>query len=230
MKITAVMAELRRLADPAVVAGMARFGVPSDNALGVSAPKLRALARKIGQDQELSLELWQTGVLEARAIAALIGEPKKVTRRQMNRWASEFDSWSVCDACCCLLFVFTPFALEMAFKWATSKREFVKRAGFVLMAASAVHLKELTDREFLPMLDAVRLAATDDRNFVKKAVSWALRQIGKRNRKLNALAIKEAMRIRKTDSRTARWIAADALRELQSSGVERRFRKWERKS
>ena len=230
MKTTDVMAELRRLGDPAVVVGMARFGIPSDNALGISAPKLRAFAKKIGRDHDLSLKLWQTSVLEARLLSALIGDPEKVTRRQMNRWVSEFDSWGVCDACCCLLFVFSPYALEMAFKWVKSEREFGKRAGFVMMAASAIHLKGLSDREFLPMLKAIRLAATDERNFVRKAVNWALRQIGKRNRRLNVLSIKEANRIRKIDSRAARWIAADALRELQSVQVQRRFQKWEEKS
>jgi 3-methyladenine DNA glycosylase AlkD len=148
----------------------------------------------------------------------------------MNRWASEFDSWGVCDACCGLLFVFTPYALEMAFKWVKSEKEFVRRAGFTMMAEAAIHLKEMSDREFLPMLKAVRLAATDERNFVRKAVNWALRQIGKRNRRLNALSIKEAVRIRRIDSRAARWIAADALRELQSAQVQKRFQKWEKKS
>jgi 3-methyladenine DNA glycosylase AlkD len=230
MTTRTVMAELRRLGDPAVVAGMARFGIPSDNALGISAPKLRALGKIIGRDQVLSLELWKTGVLEARAIAALIGDPGKVTRRQMNRWVVDFDSWGVCDACCALLFVFTPYALEMAFKWVKSEREFVRRAGFVLMAESAIHLKGLSDREFLPMLKEIRLGATDERNFVRKAVNWALRQVGKRNRRLNALSIKEANRIRKIDSRAARWIAADALRELQSAQVQKRLQKWEEKS
>jgi 3-methyladenine DNA glycosylase AlkD len=230
MKTSEVMAELRRLGRPAVVEGMARFGLPSRNALGVSAPKLRTLAKKIGRNQDLSLDLWKTGVPDARVLSALIGDPEKVTRRQMNLWAAEFDSWGVCDACCGVLFVFTPYALEMAFLWTRSEREFVKRAGFVLMAESAIHLKQLSDREFLPMLKAVRLAASDERNFVRKAVNWALRQIGKRNRKLNALSIKEAQEIRKIDSRAARWIAADALRELQSVQVRRRFRKLEVKS
>lgn len=224
------MAELRRLGDPEVVAGMPRFAIPTENALGISAPKLRALAKKIGRDHDLSLRLWKTHILEARALSALIGDPDKVTRRQMNNWASEFDSWGVCDACCGVLFVSTPYALEMAFKWVKSEREFVRRAGFVMMAEAAIHLKELDNREFLPMLKAIRLGATDERNFVRKAVNWALRQIGKRNRSLNALAIREASRIRRIDSRAARWIAADALRELQSPGVQRRFRKSETKS
>ncbi len=230
MKAKSVMAELRRLGDPVVVAGMERFGVPADNALGIPAPTLRALAKKIGRDQDLSLELWQTGFLEARVLAALIGDPFKVTRDQMNRWTRDFDSWGVCDACCGVLFVYTRNALGVAFKWAKSKREFVKRAGFVMMAEIAIHKKELKDREFLPMLREIRLASTDERSFVRKAVNWALRQIGKRNRKLNILSIREATRIRSIDSRAARWIAADALRELRSDQVQCRLQKWEKKS
>lgn len=230
MHISEVEAELRRLSDPIVVSGMKRFGMPTENALGISAPKLRSLAKKIGRDQDLSLKLWPTGIMEARVLAALIGDPQKVTKRQMESWVKEFDSWGVCDACCGVLFVFTPYALEAAFRWACSEKEFVKRAGFVMMAVVAVHLKTLGDREFLPMLKAIRRESVDERNFVRKAVSWALRQIGKRNSRLNRLCIVEAKRMRAMSSRSARWIAGDALRELQSEAVQRRFRKLEKKS
>ena len=230
MRLSEVVNELKKLGDPSIVEGMKRFGVPSENALGISAPVLRSLAKRIGRDQELSLKLWTTGILEARAIAALIGDPDKVTWRQMEKWVKDFDSWAVCDAACCVLFVYTPFALKAAFRWCKSDEEFVKRAGFVMMAAAAVHLKSLDDREFFPMLREIRRGATDERNFVRKAVNWALRQIGKRNKRLNRLAIKEGARIHAVESRAARWIAADALRELKSPQVQRRLQKWERKS
>jgi 3-methyladenine DNA glycosylase AlkD len=142
----------------------------------------------------------------------------------------DFDSWATCDAACGILFVRTPYALRAAFQWCRSEKEFVKRAGFVMMAAAAVHLKTLDDREFLPMLKEIRRGAVDERNFVRKAVNWALRQIGKRNIRLNGLAILEAERIHAIDSRAARWIASDALRELRSPQVRRRLQKWERKS
>ena len=230
MRFSEVMTELQRLADPAVVRGMKRFGMPSENVLGVAAPKLRSLAKKIGKDQDLSLKLWSTGILEARGLAALTGDPAKVSKRQMEQWVKEFDSWGVCDACCACLFAHTPHALEAAFKWSKSEKEFIKRAGFVMMAEIAIHLKTLDDRQFLPMLKAIRREAYDERNFARKAVNWALRQIGKRNKRLNKLAIAEGERIRRIESRTARWIASDALRELRSPQVQRRLQKWEQKS
>jgi 3-methyladenine DNA glycosylase AlkD len=217
-----VNVELHSLADPAVVRGLSRFRLPTENALGISAPQLHAFAKRIGRDQELSLKLWETGVPEARVLAALVGEPDKVTKRQMVRWARDFDSWGVCDACCGVLFVYSPHA--MAFKWSRDKREFVKRAGFALMAAMAVHQKSLEDSEFIPMLKAIRLQSTDERWFVKKGVNWALRQIGKRNLHLNALAIDTASKIHTIKSPSAKWIASDALRELRSDAVQRRLR------
>ena len=225
MHISEVIVELRRLGAPIVVSGMKRFGLPTQNALGISAPTLRALAKKIGRDQDLSLKLWSTGIMEARVLAALIGDPQKVTKRQMERWVKDFDSWGVCDACCGVLFVYSPYALEATFRWACSEREFVKRAGFVMMAEMAIHLKTLGDRQFLPMLKLIRRESVDERNFVMKAVNWALRQIGKRNSRLNRLCIGEAKRIQASSSRSARWIASDALRELQSAPIQRRFQK-----
>ena len=230
MQLVEVLTELRNLGDPNVVAGMRRYGLPTQNALGISAPKLRALAKKIGRDHQLSLQLWPTGIMDARVLAALIGDPAEVTKRQMEKWVKDFDSWGVCDACCGCLFVQSPFAIKMAFKWCKSEKEFVKRAGFVLMAEAAIHLKTLRDAEFVPMLREIRKGAVDERNFVRKAVNWALRQIGKRNRRLNNLAIAEGVRIRGIESKAARWIAADALRELRSSQVQIRLQKWEQKS
>jgi 3-methyladenine DNA glycosylase AlkD len=219
-----VIMELRRLADPAVAKGLIRFGLPAQKALGITAPRLRALAKRIGRNQALSLKLWTTGIHEARVLAALIGEPDEVTKRQMARWARDFDSWGVCDACCVVLFVHTPHSMEMAFRWSRDKREYVKRAGFVLMASMAVHQKALADREFVPMLRAIREQSADERGFVKKAVNWALRQIGKRNLHLNMLAIETGTKIQSLDSPSARWIASDALRELRSDAVRRRLK------
>jgi 3-methyladenine DNA glycosylase AlkD len=223
MRYNDVIKELQEMADPTVAEGIKRFGIPNANALGITAPQLRSLAKKIGKNQSISLKLWTTGILEARGLAALVGEPEAVTKRQMNSWARDFDSWSVCDACCCVLFVYTPYAKEMAFRWSKDQREFVKRAGFVLMAAMAVHQKALEDRAFVPMLREIREGCKDERGFVWKAVNWALRQIGKRNLHLNQLAIESAIKIRSVDSRAARWIATDALRELRSEAVQRRL-------
>ena len=223
MRFSDIIAELRLMADPAVAKGLSRFGLPTKKALGITAPKLRALAKRIGKNQALSLRLWSTGILEVRVLAALIGEPAEVTKRQMARWGRDFDSWGVCDACCGVLFVYTPHAMEMAFRWSRDKREYVKRAGFVLMASMAVHQKSLADGEFVPMLRAIREQSADERGFVKKAVNWALRQIGKRNLHLNMLAIETAAKIQSLDSPAARWVASDALRELRGDAVQRRL-------
>ena len=227
-KLQFVLSQLHRLANPAVVKGAERFGIRGVKMLGISAPRIRALAKSIGTDQKLSLALWRTGFLEARALAAMIGDPALVSKSQMEHWVRDFDNWGVCDACCGELFVYTPFAREKAFRWSSQKREFVKRAGFVMMAVMAVHLKELGDEEFAPMLQAIRREAADDRNFVRKAVNWALRQIGKRNSRLNASAIETAREIRAMESRSARWIASDALRELNSPAVRQRLRNREK--
>ena len=224
MHFNEINAELHSLADPAVVRSLSRFGLPTKHALGISAPKLHALAKRIGRDQTLSLRLWTTGVHEARVLAALVGEPDHVTKRQMIQWAREFDSWGVCDACCAVLFVYSPHAMKMAFKWSRDKREYVKRAGFVLMASMAVHQKSLDNREFIPMFREIQMQSTDERWFVKKGVNWALRQIGKRNLHLNSLAIETATEIQSLKSRAARWIASDALRELRSDAVQRRLK------
>jgi 3-methyladenine DNA glycosylase AlkD len=224
MHFREIIAELHSMADPAVVRGLNRFGLPTENALGISAPKLRTLAKRIGRDQALSLKLWATCIHEARVLAALVGEPDRVSKRQMDQWAREFDSWGVCDACCAVLFVYSPYAMEMAFKWSRDKREYVRRAGFVLMASMAVHQKSLADGTFVPMLRAICEQSTDERGFVKKAVNWALRQIGKRNLHLNSLAIKTAIEIHSLKSPASRWVASDALRELRSDAVQRRLK------
>lgn len=220
-----VIRRLKKLANPANVAGMARYGISTKGALGVNVPVLRQMAKRIGRDHRLAAELWRTAVHEARLLAGFVDDPACVTESQMERWARDMDSWDICDLVCSDLFDKTPFAWTKAVQWPRRKEEFVKRAGFVLMAALAVHDKAAPDRAFRRFFPLLRRESRDDRNFVKKAVNWALRNIGKRNRALNRAAIREAEAIRRIDSRSARWIAADALRELRSDPVQRRLRR-----
>jgi len=219
-----VLDRLRSLADPEARAGMARFGIETGKALGVNIPTLRALARDIGRDHVLAEELWASGVHEARVLAALVDDPRLVSEEQMERWVVQLDSWDVCDGVCSTLFDRTPFAYSKAAEWSGRDPEFVKRAGFVLMAALAVHDKQAADECFLEMMPLIERESHDERNFVKKAVNWALRQIGKRNRRLNAAAVEAGERIRAQGSLAARWIAADALRELRSENVRARLK------
>lgn len=223
--VSEIVASLKAHGSRKNVEGMARFGIISAKAFGVSAPVLRRMAKRIGKNHELAAALWRTGILEARILAAFVDEPERVTAAQMDRWAGDFDSWAVCDGVCLHLFVKTPHAHGMALRWCKDEREFVLRAGFALIACLAVHDKKASDKEFERFFPAIRQAATDERNFVKKAVNWALRQIGKRSANLNKQAIKVAKQIARLDSRSARWIAADALRELKSSRVQKKVRK-----
>jgi 3-methyladenine DNA glycosylase AlkD len=224
MNCNQVIDTLKSLADPDYLAGMVHFAIKTDNALGVSAPRMRKLAKEIGTDHKLALELWESGIHEARIVAALIDDPKQVTKSQMSNWVRQFDNWGVCDTCCCVLFDKTPFAWDKAIEWPQRKEEFVKRAGFVLMAALAVHDKKSPDRKFLPFFDIIKQHADDERNFVKKAVNWAIRQIGKRNIPLNKKAVAVAKEIRELDSSAARWIAADAIRELTNGKILARLK------
>ncbi len=225
MQAKQVLQTLNSLGSAEVRAGMKRFGITADRVHGINAPTLKALARKIGKNHDLAEQLWGTGIYEARTIAALIAEPKKVTRAQMERWVRDFDSWAICDTCCGYLFRDTPFAWDKAIAWAGRRAEYVKRAGFSLMAYLAVHDKQAQDEQFAKLLPIIERESDDDRNFVRKAINWALRQIGKRNRQLNALAIDAAQRIQARGTRSARWIAADALRELRNAAVQNRLNK-----
>jgi 3-methyladenine DNA glycosylase AlkD len=218
-----VLDRLRALARPGGREGMARFGINSDRALGVRIPDLRRLARELGRDRRLAAALWRTGVHEARILASMVDEPDRVTERQMDRWVRDFDSWDLCDQVCGNLFDRTPWATEKAHRWATRDEEFVKRAGFALMAWRAVHDKAADDRVFLDFLPVIERESDDPRTYVKKAVNWALRQIGKRNRRLHRAAIRSAERIALRGSRPARWVATDALRELHSDRVLERL-------
>jgi 3-methyladenine DNA glycosylase AlkD len=218
-----VLKKLKSLGDPKAVEGMARFGINPKNTYGVSIPELRRFAKEIGKNRRLARELWDSGVHEARILAGMIDEPASVDEKQMDNWAREFDSWDVCDQVVLNLFADTPFAYRKAVAWSKAKEEFVKRAGFAMMACLAVRDKEAKDDKLAKFLPLIEKASVDERNYVKKAVNWALRQIGKRNRNLNGLAISTAKGISKIDSKSAKWIAADALRELESKAVQARL-------
>jgi 3-methyladenine DNA glycosylase AlkD len=219
-----VVAELRAAADPSRLVGMSRVGINVDRALGVSIPTLRKLGRGHGSDHTLALDLWLTGVHEARILASMVDDPAQVTRKQMEEWALDFDSWDLCDQVTVNLFRMTPFATSVAREWARRPEEFVKRAGFTLIAARAVHDRAAPDRTFSAWFPAIRRGAMDDRNYVKKAVSWALRQIGKRNVDLNAAAIAEAETLSQLNVASARWVGRDVLRELRLDETQRRLR------
>jgi len=205
------------------IVGMARFGIKTKSAFGIPIPELRKLAKKIGRDHVLANELWKTKIHEARLLAGFIEDPKKLTEQQMERWAKDFDSWDICDQVCSNVFDKSPRAFDKALEWSKRKEEFVKRAGFAMMAALAVHDKEAKDKLFANFFSSIKLAASDERNFVKKAVNWALRQIGKRNMPLNEKAVSLAKDMAEFESASARWIANDALRELTSSKVLKRI-------
>ena len=210
-----IVAELRRLGNPVNVAGMARYGIAAREALGISAGPLRALAKRIGRNHALADQLWATGIFEARLLAAFVAEPARLTRSQARTWAGDFENWADCDGVCIHLFRKAPFAHAFAVECSRRKPEFVKRTGFTLMATLAVHDRAAADRVFLDYLPRIAEAASDERKGVKKAVNWALRQIGKRNPKLQRAAIRTAESIRRQGTSAARWIASDALRELK---------------
>ncbi len=223
MQYQEIIQKIRSLADPAAVKGMARFGINPENTCGVSIPDLRKMAKEIGKDHVLAQQLWASGLHEARLLAAFIDRPEMVTEAQMESWVSDFDSWDVCDQCCGNLFDRTEFAHRKAIEWSEREEEFVKRAGFVLMATLSVHDKKAGDEAFIKFLPIIKREATDGRNFVKKAVNWALRQIGKRNSDLNRAAIATAEEIRQIEAKSARWIAADAIRELAGEAVQKKL-------
>jgi 3-methyladenine DNA glycosylase AlkD len=211
-----ILAQLQSLANPANVAGMARFGISSQGTLGVSVAEIRRIARSVGRNHELAQEMWASGIHEARILATIVDEPARVTRRQMDQWARDFDSWDVCDQACQNLFWRTEHAWPMVEKWSGAHAEFVRRAGFALIARLASKQKDTPEERWEEALRLIVQAATDERNFVRKAVNWALREIGGRTPELRRRAIATAKQIRAIDSKAARWIAADALRELDS--------------
>lgn len=236
-QVRALLSELRAMGSEKDRAGMARYGIAVDDAFGVSVYELRKVAKRLGTDHELALALWETGNHEARLLACFVDDPAEVTAEQTEAWAGDFDSWDICDQATTSLFDLTAHAWTKARAWARRDEEWVKRGGFALMAGLAVHDEAADDRAFVKLLPLIARGATDDRNFVKKAVNWALRNIGKRNRALNAAAIACAEEIRAAaneraggerggdaGARSARWVATDALRELVSEKVQARVK------
>jgi len=223
MKFGEIIRELESLSSPEDVEGMARFGINPKKTFAVRIPELRRIAKSAGKDHKLAAELWEAGYRETRILACMIEDPDLVTSEQMNRWAVEFDFWEMCDQCCMKLFRMTPFAYQKVFEWSTREEEFVKRAAFTLIAVLAVHDKKAPDEKFQQFFPLIIRESTDNRNYVKKAVNWALRHIGKRNINLNRKAIEVAENIHKIDSKSAKWIAKDALRELKSDKVQKRL-------
>jgi 3-methyladenine DNA glycosylase AlkD len=220
-----VLKQLKSKARPGEVEGMARFGMTAENRLGVKVPEMRKLAKELGKDHALALELWKTGIPEARMVAGMIAEPGLLTEEQMEAWVKDINSWDVCDQVCMNLFEKSPLARKKIHDWSRREEEFVKRTAFSLMACLAWHDKKAEDESFIELFPLIKACATDERNFVKKAVNWALRNLGKRNPRLNKAAIALAREIRELDSKAARWIAADAIRELESEAVQKRLKK-----
>ena len=218
-----VMKKLKARARPDALEGMARYGMVAERRLGVSVPDMRKLAKELGKDHKLALELWKTGILEARIVAAMIEEPEKLIEKQMEDWVKDINSWDVCDQVCMNLFEKTPLAWKKILDWSEREEEFVKRTAFSLIACLAWHDKEAEDEKFIKLFPVIKNCSTDERNFVKKSVNWALRNIGKRNPDLNKAAIKAAREIQLIDSRASRWIASGVIRELESESVKRRL-------
>jgi 3-methyladenine DNA glycosylase AlkD len=225
MNYDKVMKKLKSMANPRNVEGMARYGINPENNLGASVTEIRNYAREVGKNHDLAQKLWKTGIRDARMLAACIDEPDKVTEKQMEDWVKEFNSWDLCDHCCGHLFDKTMYGYKKAFEWAGRKEEFVKRAGFALMAWLPVHDKKADDKKFEEFLPIILRESTDGRNYVKKAVNWSLRNIGKRNLILNKKAVEAAEKILKIESKTAKWIANDALRELTSKKIQERLKR-----
>lgn len=223
MRYDEVLSQLRSMENPKNVEGMARYGINPKNNLGISIYKLRPLAKIIGLNHNLSIELWKSGIHDARLLAVFIEDPKKVTEEQMDLWVKDFDSWDLCDQACTSLFDLTPYAWKKVFEWAERDEEFVKRAAFSIIAGLAVHDKAASDKKFEQFIPILIKHANDERNYVKKAVNWAIRNIGKRNKTLNKKMINVSKNIQKIDSKSAKWIASDAIRELTSEKVKQRL-------
>jgi len=220
-----VLKKLKAKARPGQLKGMARYRMTIDRRLGVSVPDMRKIAKESGRDHELAIELWKTGIPEAKIVAAMMDEPEKLSENQMEDWVKSIDSWDVCDQVCMNLFEKTPLAWKKIRDWSDRKEEFVKRTSFSLIACLAWHDEEADDARFVRLFPVIKRGATDERDLVKKAVNWALRNIGKRNQALNKAAIKAAKEILQIDSKAARWIASDTIRELESEAVQRRLKK-----
>jgi len=218
-----VVAALRRLATKKTRDGMARYAIPNDKAFGVLMGDLQNLAKQVGRNHDLALALWETGWYEARMITAFIDEPDRVTKAQMDRWCREFENWAICDTLCFKLFDRTPYAWSKVVEWSGKKDEYVKRAAFALLASLSGHDKTATDEQFLECLPLIERAASDERNFVKKGVSWALRGLGRRNIRLNKAAVELSERLANSSEASARWIGRDALKDLNGRVAQKQL-------
>lgn len=223
MELSEIIYKLEELSNPKDIDGMARFGITPQRTYAVRIPELRKIAKRVGKDHRLAKKLWELNYRETKILACMIEDPKLVSSEQMDNWVMEFDFWEICDQCCMNLFRKTSFAYQKIFEWSTHEEEFVKRAAFTLIAVLAVHDKKASDSKFERFFPIIIRESTDDRNYVKKAVNWALRHIGKKNISLNKKAIEIALEIHDIDSKSARWIASDALRELKSEKVKKRL-------
>jgi 3-methyladenine DNA glycosylase AlkD len=224
-RLDEVLDKLNEKAKSDQLEGMARFGIVGDQRMGVSVPDMRKIAKEIGKDHQLALELWDTGIPEAMIVAGMVAEPDKLTEIQMEDWVVDINSWDVCDQVCMNLFEKSSYAEQKIYEWSEREEEFVKRTAFALIACLAWHDKDASDQEFTKYFPVIKNGSTDDRNFVKKAVNWALRNIGKRNINLNKAALQVAREIQAVDSKSARWIASNAIRELESDKVQARLKK-----
>jgi len=220
-----VLDKLQSKAQPEQLKRMAKYGMTVEQRLGVSVPDMRKLAKELGRDHKLALDLWRTGIAEARILAAMVGDPARLTEEQMENWVKGINSWDVCDQVCMNLFEKNHLAWKKIVNWSEREEEFVKRTAFSLIACLAWHDKKASDEKFIELFPAIIRGATDERNFVKKAVNWALRNIGKRNLNLNEAAINTAKEIKRLDSKAARWVASDAIRELESDAIQSRLRR-----
>ncbi len=220
-----ILKKLKEKANPDQLEGMSRFGMAIEKRLGISVPDMRKIAKETDKNHQLALELWKTGFAESMMVASIIDIPGEITEEQMEDWVKDFNSWDVCDQVCMNLFDKTPLAWKKVADWADREEEFVKRAAYTLIACLAWHDKEASDEKFIGFLPIIKAGATDERNFVKKAVNWALRHIGKRNINLNKIAIEAAKEIQKIDSKSAKWVASDAIRELEGDAVQNRLKK-----
>ena len=220
-----VLEMLKRNADSSQLNGMAKYGMTIERRLGVAVPYMRKMAKEIGKDHELAIDLWKTGIAEARILASMIDDPGKLTGEQMDSWVKDFNSWDICDQVCMNLFEKVPYAWSKIIDWSEREEEFVRRAAFALLACLAWHDKKATDEQLIKLLPLIIAGAIDERNFVKKAVSWALRNIGKRSPILNKAAITTAHEISKIDSKAARWVASNTIRELESEALQSRLKR-----
>lgn len=223
-QLTEIIRKMKSLSNEKGIEGMAKFGITPEKTFGVSIPNLRKIAKEIGKDHELAKKLWELNIRETRILASMIDDPDSVKEEQMDEWVKDFDYWEICDQVCQNLFIHTKFAYKKVIEWSEREEEFVKRAGFSLMAWLAFKDKDADDKRFEEFFPIIKREATDNRNFVKKAVSWALRQIGKRNCYLNKKGIETAKEIQRINSKSAKWIARDALKELKSQEVQKRLK------